>query len=446
VNVADAALRSLPKVDLLARDPALVDLPHGVAVGAARQVLGEVRAEILAGARGEVPADLAARVAARARLLAHGRLVPVINATGVVVHTNLGRAPWSPSARAAALRAAGYCDLELELASGTRGGRLSGVSAQARHLFGAESALVVNNNAAAVLLALTALAAGREVVVSRGQLVEIGGSFRVPDVIAAGGARLREVGTTNRTRAADYAAAIGPDTAVLLLVHPSNFRTVGFTESPHREELAALGRAHGVPVVEDLGAGAVEAAQGEPSVREVVASGVDLVCCSGDKLLGGPQAGLVLGGAAWVERLRRHPMYRALRVDKVTLAALEATLGDHAAGRPPPVIEMLTAPLATVRARAERLASMLLAAGCAPEVVEVASVAGGGALPESPLPSAAVRLPVPRPDAVARALRTGEPAVMARIEDGALVLDLRTVADDQSEVLARRVASAIHPQ
>ena len=440
------ALRALPKVDVIVADPRLARFPHPAAVGATRQVLAEVRAELIAGDRDQVPDDLVARIVARARLLVDGRLVPVINATGVVVHTNLGRAPWSEAAKAAAIRAAGYCDLELDLASGTRGGRLSGVAAQCRHLFGAEAALVVNNNAAAVLLTLTALAAGREVVVSRGQLVEIGGSFRVPDVIAAGGARLREVGTTNRTRAADFAAAIGPDTAVLLLVHPSNFRTVGFTEAPRRDELAALGRARGVPVVEDLGSGAVDGSHGEPSVREVLAAGVDLVCISGDKLLGGPQAGLVLGAAPWVERLRKHPMYRAMRVDKVTLAALEATLGDHVAGRAPPVVEMLTAPVEVVRARAQRLARSLEQAGCACAVVDVQSVAGGGALPETPLPSVAVRVPVPRPDAAARALRTGDPAVVARLEDGALILDLRTVSDDWIDVLAAKVASVVRPQ
>jgi L-seryl-tRNA(Ser) seleniumtransferase len=438
-------LRSWPQVDRVARDPALADLPHALCVGAARQVLDEVRAEVRAGRRDVVP-DLVPLVRERALTLAQGRLVPMINATGVVVHTNLGRAPWSESARAAAMRVAGYCDLELERASGTRGGRLRGVAAQIRHLTGAESAVVVNNNAAAVLLVLTALASGREVVVSRGELVEIGGSFRVPDVIASCGARLREVGTTNRTRVGDYGAAIGPDTALLLKVHPSNFRVVGFTESPSRQDLVALGRERGVLVVEDLGSGSLAALADEPSVQEVVESGVDLVCISGDKLLGGPQAGLILGRADLCERVRKHPLYRALRVDKVILAALEATLGDHAAGRLPPVGRMLAAPIAEVGARAERIRDALLRRGVAGEVVEAPAVVGGGSLPGEELPSVAVRLRVGAPDEVAAALRLGAPAVLARVGDGAVWLDARTVADAEVEPLAGAVADAVHTE
>lgn len=432
-------LRTLPKVDLLVRDPALAAFPHPVAVGAARQVLDEVRAAVRDGAVDAVP-DLVPRVVARARLLTGGRLVPVINATGVVVHTNLGRAPWSEAARAAAMRVAGYCDLELDLGTGTRGGRLRGVAAQIRHLTGAEATLVVNNCAAAVLLGLTALAAGREVVVSRGELVEIGGSFRVPDVIASGGARLREVGTTNRTRLADYEAAVGPDTALLLKVHPSNFRVVGFTEEPSRTELVGLARRTGLLVVEDLGSGNLRAGGGEPSVREVVESGVDLVFFSGDKLLGGPQAGLVVGRADLVERLRRHPLYRALRVDKVVLAALEATLGDHVAGRAPPVTAMLEASPEVLAGRAQGLAGALRDLGVAVEVVDGRSVAGGGAWPGQELPSFAVRIVSSRPDGVATALRTGDPAVVARVSDGALLFDVRTLTDPQIAPLAARVA------
>ena len=434
--------RTLPKVDVLVRSPVLAAFPHAVAVGAARQVLDEVREELRRGGLGAVP-DLAPRVAARARLLTRGRLVPVINATGVVVHTNLGRAPWSESARAAAMQAMGYCDLELDRQTGERGGRLGGVSAQIRHLTGAEATLVVNNCAAAVLLGLTALAAGREVVVSRGQLVEIGGSFRVPDVIASGGARLREVGTTNRTRIADFEAAIGPETAMLLAVHPSNFRVVGFTEEPSRAELVALARATGTLAVEDLGSGNLVTGPSEPSVREVVESGVDLVFFSGDKLLGGPQAGLIVGRAELVGRLRRHPLYRALRVDKVILAALEATLGDHVAGRPTPVHAMVGLPADVLSDRAATLARALQTCGVGGEVVEAPSVVGGGARPGEDLPSFAVRVAADRPDELARALRTGDPAVVARVHDGALWFDARTLGDDQIDALTARVAAVV---
>lgn len=437
-----ALFRLLPKVDVLARDPALAGFPHPVAVGAARQVLDEVREEVRDGRLEAVP-DLVPRVSARARLLAGGRLVPVINATGVVVHTNLGRAPWSASARAAAMQVAGWCDLELDLQTGTRGGRLRGVSAQMRHLTGAEATLVVNNCAAAVLLGLTALAAGREVVVSRGQLVEIGGSFRVPDVIASGGARLREVGTTNRTRIADFEAAIGPETAMLLAVHPSNFRVVGFTEEPSRAELVALARATGTLAVEDLGSGNLVAGSSGPTVRQIVESGVDLVFFSGDKLLGGPQAGLVVGRRELIERLRRHPLYRALRVDKVILAALEATLGDHVSGRATPVQSMLEVSSAVLSGRAEVLARALQATGVRAEVREAPSVVGGGSRPGEDLPSFAVRVGTDRPDDRARALRTGTPAVVARVHDGALWFDARTLGDHEIDGLCTRVAAVV---
>ena len=278
------ALRRLPKVDRIA---GAID-PPSVAAEAARQVIDEVRVAILAGDVPDPWPDFVALARRRARLLRSGRLVPVINATGVVIHTNLGRAPWSRSARQAAERAAAYCDLELDLASGDRGGRLSGLTAQLRALTGAAGALVVNNCAAAVLLAVTAVARDRQVVVSRGELVEIGGSFRVPDVIASGGARLCEVGTTNRTRVSDYAAAVGPDTAAFLRVHPSNFRVVGFTEAPDRRQLVALGQQHGIVVIEDLGSGSLDGARGETAVRDAVAAGVDLVAFSGGQAVGGP--------------------------------------------------------------------------------------------------------------------------------------------------------------
>lgn len=434
------ALRRLPKVDRLARSLG-DDVPQRIAMAAARQIVAEARALILAG---DPPPDSLDQLARdRAVALRKGRLVPVINATGIVIHTNLGRAPWSASAITAAARAASYCDLEVQMSTGTRGGRLRGVAGQLQELTGAEAAVVVNNCAAAVMLALTAVARDREVVVSRGELVEIGGSFRVPDVIASGGARLREVGTTNRTRAADYAAAIGPETGALLRVHPSNFRVVGFTEEPDRHELVALGRAHGVLVIEDVGAGSLDGGFGETSIREVVDAGVDLVSFSGDKLLGGPQAGIVVGTTAAVAQLRTHPLYRALRVGKVTLAALEATLGDHLAGVAPPVLAMLSADADTLRDRAEALARHLTAAGVGCTVHPEQSFVGGGALPGQGLDTWVVRIPLTDAQAMAQRLRVGEPAVLARVSRGAMHLDPRTVTDEQTAELVDRVADVL---
>lgn len=432
--------RSLPAVGALLAHPALVGLPRGVVVVEARAALAELREGITRGEVTELP-DVPARIAARVQRLLGGRVVPVINATGVVVHTNLGRAPWAPEAVEAAVRAMGTCAVEVELTSGRRGGRGAGVEALVRHLLGAEAALVVNNNAAAVLLAITALAAGREVIVSRGELVEIGGSFRVPEVIASCGAVLREVGTTNRTRADDYARAIGPDTGALLGVHPSNFRITGFTERPDRVALGALARAHGVPFVEDLGSGALDDVGGEAGARRALAEGADLVTFSGDKLLGGPQAGLIAGRAALVGRLRAHPLYRALRVDKVTLAGLEATLALHASGRDTPVSAMLTLSADVLRDRAERLIARLRASGVRCSLAEDHGVVGGGSLPGEVLPGPVVVLAGP-PEPLAAALRTGLPAVLARVADGAVRLDVRTVPDDLLEGLARAVVDA----
>lgn len=432
--------RGLPAVDALLRDPRLADLPRPIALAAARAELAALRAEIGAGSLTALP-DVAERVAVAARGLAP-RLRRVINATGVVVHTNLGRAPWAPEAIEAAIEAAGACDLELDLETGRRGGRLAGVSARLRLLTGAEACLVVNNNAAAVLLALTALASGREVVASRGELVEIGGSFRVPDVIASCGATLREVGTTNRTRIDDYAGAIGERTGALLEVHPSNFRIDGFTESPGRAALARLADATGVPLVVDLGSGALVPVAGEPTVADALRDGAHLVAFSGDKLLGGPQAGLIVGRAALVDRLARHPLYRALRVDKVTLAALEATLSLYVEGRVPPVVARILAPAAELEARAERLLAGLVAAGVAAERVEQDAAVGGGALPGVPLPGPAVALPGPA-DALARALRLGAPPVVGRIAEQRVRLDVRTVDDGELPALIAAVVDAI---
>ena len=433
-------LRELPGVDRLAAS--LGDFAPEVAVAASRAVVDEARRSVLAGAVTALP-DLVALARQRAWVLDAGRLRSVINATGVVVHTNLGRSSWSPSARAAALRVMGNCDLEMRLSDGLRGGRLEGLAALLHHLTGAPDAIVVNNCAAAVLLGLTALARDREVVVSRGELVEIGGSFRVPDVVGSGGARLVEVGTTNRTRAADYAAAVGESTAVLLKVHPSNFRQVGFTEAPTREALAEVAHTHGLPLVEDLGSGSLFGELGEPAVRDVLSAGVDLVMFSGDKLLGGPQAGIVAGRRDLVQTLRRHPLYRALRVDKVTLAALEATLADHLAGRPVPTRERLHADPAALLVRARRWAEALRALGADAEAVSTDDVAGGGALPAAPLQGAACRVVCSEVNDVAARLRTGDTPVVARVAGDALHLHPRTVDDGHDEVLVDQVARAI---
>jgi L-seryl-tRNA(Ser) seleniumtransferase len=423
-------LRDLPSVDELARE---VDDP--LAVDAARRVIDRARDEIRAGAD---PGDLGERLRVELEEARRPGLRRVLNATGVIVHTNLGRAPL-PGAAVERVRAtaAGYSNLEYDLGAGSRGSRQDHVSAVLRRLTGAEGALVVNNNAAAVLLALAALAEGREVVVSRGELLEIGDGFRIPDVLARSGARLVEVGTTNRTRAADYERAIGPDTALLLRVHQSNFRVVGFTELPSTAELAAVAARHGLPLVDDLGSGALLPLHDEPQVRDALAAGADLVCFSGDKLLGGPQAGIVVGRAELVERLRRHPLQRALRADKLTLAALEGTLAlyldPERALREVPVLRMLSEPPEAIRARAERLAD-----ATGGTVEETVARVGGGALPLAELPSFACSVE----EGLAAPLRQSEPPVIGVVRDGCLLLDCRTLADSELEEVAAAVAAA----
>jgi L-seryl-tRNA(Ser) seleniumtransferase len=428
-------LRDLPSVDELARDERLAEGPAPLVVAAAREVLARAREEIAAG---HEPGDLAERTLAELAAARAPALRRALNATGVIVHTNLGRAPLPEAALARALEVGrGYSNLEYDLTAGARGSRQDHVAAILRRLTGAEAALVVNNNAAAVMLALAALAEGREVLVSRGELIEIGDGFRIPDVLARSGARLREVGTTNRTRAADYERAIGPETAVLLRVHQSNFRVVGFTEQPTVEQLAAVARRHELPLVDDLGSGVLVHLEGEPSAKESLAAGADLVCFSGDKLLGGPQAGIVVGRADLVERLRRHPLQRALRADKLTLAALEGTLGlyldPERALREVPVLRMLNDPVATVRARAERLA-----AAVGGEVEETVARVGGGALPLAELPSVACAVE----ESLAEPLRSGEPPVVGVLRDGRLLLDCRTLTDAEAEEVAAAVAAA----
>jgi L-seryl-tRNA(Ser) seleniumtransferase len=359
----------------------------------------------------------------------------VINATGVIAHTNLGRAPLAEGALERVNEVArGYSNLEYDLSEGARGSRQSHMAGLIPRLTGAEAALVVNNNAAAVMLALAALAEGREVLVSRGELIEIGDGFRIPDVLVRSGARLREVGTTNRTRAADYEAAIGPDTALLLRVHQSNFRVVGFTEQPTLAELAQVAHSHDLPLVDDLGSGALVDLGDEPTARSSLAAGADLVCFSGDKLLGGPQAGIVVGRADLVERLRRHPLQRALRADKLTLAALEGTL-TLALDSPDeiPALRMLREPGNAVRARAERLAAEV-----GGEVEETVARAGGGALPLAELPSYACAVE----EDLAEPLRLGSPPVVGILRDGRLLLDCRTLTDAEASEVALAVTAA----
>ncbi len=427
-------LRDLPSVDELVRSERLTGVPREAAVDAARAALARAREEIRAGAE---PGDLVERTLAELDAVTRPRLRRVINASGVVLHTNLGRAPLADAALARVQEVArGYSNLEYDLADGARGSRQNHCAALLRRLTGAEAALVVNNNAAAVLLALAALAEGREVLVSRGELIEIGDGFRIPEVLARSGARLVEVGTTNRTRVADYERAAGEATGAILRVHQSNFRVIGFTERPRLRDLARLAARLGLPLVDDLGSGSLLEGD-EPTAAASVADGADLVCFSGDKLLGGPQAGIVVGRAELVERLRRHPLQRAMRADKLTLAALEATLALYLdpdrARREVPALRMLEEPADVVRARAERLA--VLVGGTLEETI---ARVGGGALPLAELPSFAVAVE----EALAAALRAGDPAVVAIVRDDRCLLDCRTVADGEVDELAAAVNAA----
>jgi L-seryl-tRNA(Ser) seleniumtransferase len=426
------SLRELPSVDSLLADERVRRLlehhGHGLVVAAARAALARAREEIAAGFEaGDVVERVIAELDTRTRPI----LRRVLNATGVVVHTNLGRAPLAPEALARVQEVgAGYSNLEYDLAAGARGSRQDHLAAALRELTGAEAALVVNNNAGAVLLALAALAAGRQVIVSRGELVEIGDGFRIPDVLRHSGAELVEVGTTNRTRIADYERAIGERTALLLRVHQSNFRIVGFTEQPRLRNLAGLAERHELVLVDDLGSGAVGVLGDEPSVRGSLAEGAHLVCFSGDKLLGGPQAGIVAGRSDLVERLRAHPLQRALRADKLTLAALEGTLALYRRAARVPVPAMIEEPPEAVRARAERLAQ--LTGG---EVEATVARVGGGALPLAALPSFACAL---EPE-LAGPLRLAEPPVIGIVRDGRLLLDCRTLAEAEIEEAAEAV-------
>lgn len=445
--------RDLPAVHVLLAHAGMADAlalsGREASLRAARAAIDETRAALV---RGE-PADVdPARLARRAAAILTGQrpaLRPVLNATGILLHTGLGRAPLAAEAVAAvAAVARGYCNLEIDLETGDRGRRTTGAADLLRRLTGSEAAAVVNNNAGATVLALRALAHGREVIVSRGQLIEIGGSFRLPEIFAVSGAKLVEVGTTNRTRLADYDRAIGPETAAILRVHPSNFRVVGFTESVPIADLAALARSRGLRAIDDIGSGALGPdlpphVRGEPTVAEGLTAGADLVLCSGDKLLGGPQCGLLLGSAGAIRLVESDPLMRALRVDKMTLAALEATLRlalDPArAGARIPLWSFLNASIETLRDRAGRLAeSFRSGLNLNASVLETTAYLGGGSAPEEPLPTAAVVVspPFPTPWASegdwARALRLGDPPVVTRVQRGAVVFDLRAIdpADD----------------
>ena len=430
--------RLVPRTDAVLADPRLTAAQARLG---RRIVISAVRLAQQRARTGEIgPADVADAAVAGLPPLA-STLTPVINATGVLLHTNLGRAPLSGAAQAAVQAAAGCTDLEFDLAAGHRGRRGAGLlAALARAVPDAEAVHAVNNNAAALVLAATALAAGREIVVSRGELIEIGDGFRLPDLLQSTGARIREVGTTNRTAAGDYAAAIGPDTGFVLKVHPSNYRIEGFTASASVSDLAALP----VPVIGDIGSGLLAPhplLPDEPDAASWLQAGAALVTASGDKLLGGPQAGLLLGRESLVRTLARHPLARALRLDKLAIAALEATL----AGPPAPVAEALSVTGTALRERAERIVAELAAASLDARQVATEAAVGGGGAPGVQLPSVAVSLPA----ALALPLRAGQvvrrgsmPAVVGRIDDGRLLLDLRAVAPGEDAALAAAVLAA----
>ena len=452
-------MRSIPSIEQLRQRPKLLALEptygHAAIVDALRAEAAALRAEP---ADGQAPDDVVNAIERAAIVRLTSECAPslrrVINATGVIVHTNLGRAPLARAAGArVAELSAGYTNLEYDLNAGARGRRDIHAERLLCRLTGAEAAVVVNNNAAATLLVLAALAIGREVIISRGELVEIGGGFRVPDVLAQSGAVLREVGTTNRTRAADYAAAISDRTALMLRVHPSNFRIEGFTERPSLTELIDVGRRFNLPVVEDAGSGYLSgslemrdtAFRDEPVIAESIAAGAGAVMFSGDKLLGGPQSGVIVGQEALLARIRMHPLMRALRVDKMTYAALEATLEEYAAGRAQstvPVAAMIAMPLDAIERRARVLATTLNTMGIRASVVDGESTIGGGSAPGSTLPTKLVAIEHSSAQQTERWLRERDVPIIARIDNDRVVLDLRTVDPDDDRILAAAFQSA----
>jgi L-seryl-tRNA(Ser) seleniumtransferase len=453
----NSSLRALPSVDKLVRavEPQIGgSLPRDELVAIVRAVLDETRRTLAGGAAAPSLDELAAAVLVQVRQWTQPSLRPVINASGVIIQTNLGRAPLSDAALTAMQAVAqGYSNLEYALDAGERGSRYGHLNALLARLTGAETALAVNNNAAAVFLVLSCFCAGKDVLVSRSQAVEIGGGFRIPDVLRQSGARLVEVGTTNRTYAHDYVEAITPDTAAILTVHRSNFRIVGFTHDPAEQELRQLAADANILWIDDWGSGSLMqpahySLVHEPTVQERVAAGCELVCFSGDKLLGGPQAGLIVGKEQHIARLRKHPLLRALRIDKLTIAGLEATLLSYLRGRAEqeiPVWQMISASPDILRTRAETMADQLQNSGYQAEVVACESAVGGGSLPGETLPSWAVALHG-APDALHARLRQGAPAVVGRIVDDRLLLDLRTVLPEQDKDLLAAVLNVETPE
>ncbi|GAA3119664.1 L-seryl-tRNA(Sec) selenium transferase [Planomonospora alba] len=441
--------RALPRMDVVLAHPWITEQVHAcgrpLVAEVARQALELAREGLAEGQPLPSLDDIAQTVATSVAALTSGRIRAVINATGVVLHTNLGRAPLSEAAREAVSAAAGYSTVEFDLQTGGRGRRGTTANLLLRELTGAPASLAVNNAAAALLLALSALARGREVVVSRGELVEIGGEFRIPAIMEAAGVKLVEVGSTNRTHLSDYTDAIGDRTALLMVVHPSNYRIEGFTTQPSLPELVGVARKAGVPLLHDIGSGLLRGRLGdEPTLEDSLKAEVDLAVFSGDKLFGGPQAGLIVGRSDLVQRLARHPVARAVRIDKLTLAALEATLLSHLSGRLEelPIWRMLNLPLSDLRTRAERMADGL---GRAASLREGEGVVGGGSLPAERLPSVLVEIdprPVSETVVVAR-LRAADPPVITRAEKGRVLVDLRTVPPEEDQRLLRILREAL---
>jgi L-seryl-tRNA(Ser) seleniumtransferase len=451
--MAPDARRKVPSVDALLRSEpgrrGSASLGRPLLKRTIGITLQEVRTAVTDGADPPSADELMARAVAMASQIATG-LTSVINATGVVLHTNLGRAPLpGRAARAAARAASHYTDLEVDRDTGKRGKRSTRAEALLLALTGAEDALVVNNCAAALMLALAALARRKEVLVSRGELIEIGGEFRIPDIMSASGAKLVEVGTTNRTRIGDYRNAIGERTGAILRVHPSNYRVVGFTATPAAADLAALATKHGIPFLHDVGSGLLDRGHGmpadEPTVVGALAQGADLVTCSGDKLLGGPQAGIIVGRADPVTRLRKHPIARAVRADKMQIAALEVVLAMHNTGHADelPVHRMLREPLDELARRAHRLAESLDGDLEGAHVRRCDSVVGGGSMPGATMASWGVAVKTSDPSAFAARLRAGSPSVFCRTEPDAVVFDVRTVLPDELPHLARAIQYAL---
>jgi L-seryl-tRNA(Ser) seleniumtransferase len=461
---ADNPFHQLPAVnEILDASPiqaSSISYAHDAIVAAIRAELDEVRRKLQCGEGLNDPIDpvsVAGRVAARLERGSRAKLRTVINATGIVLHTNLGRSPLAEEAAQAVYEAAcGYLNLELDLDSGKRSSRQIAICEWVCRLTGAESATAVNNNAAATVIVLRTVAMGKEVVISRGQLIEIGGSFRIPDIMAVSGAILREVGTTNITRLSDYENAIGPHTGALLQVHSSNYRISGFTESVPLTDLAMLGKKHGLPVIDDIGSGALLdfgrfGFQGEPVARASIAAGADLVLFSGDKLLGGPQAGIIAGRKEWIQKIEKDPLMRALRLDKMSLAALETTLRlylqEERALREVPVLRLLGTPLRELHLRAEVLAEQLRAIEGLASVTKAEDVAyvGGGSLPDQSMKSWVVEIEVKTisDTELARRLRLGTPAVLARLRGGKLVFDVRTIFAHQEAPLIEAVRKAV---